>query len=125
VWPEVTFRNDHVDPGTLLATTHELDDGSRVRLRLTRPSDVPRIDAFLKGVDSDGDVRAYTFYDPRERLTVAATQPGDGGEEIVGLADVELVTADVDVLVSDDHADRGLDDLLAEAGTELASQRAA
>ena len=108
----------------MLASTHALHDGSRVRLRLTRPSDLPRIEAFLEGVDREAQVRAYTFYDPRERLTVAATRPARRGEEIVGLADVEIATADVDVLVDDEQADRGLDELLIEAGTELANQRA-
>ena len=108
----------------MLASTHPLHDGSRVRLRLTRPTDIPRIDAFLEGIDPDAHVRAYTFYDPRERLTLAATRPGAGGEEIVGLADVEIATAEVDVLVDDQQAGRGLDELLIEAGSELAKQRA-
>ena len=37
-----------IDPGAMLASTHELDDGSRVRLRLTRPTDLPKIESFLQ-----------------------------------------------------------------------------
>jgi hypothetical protein len=114
-----------IDPGAMLAATHQLDDGSRVRLRLARPTDNERIDAFLDDLRVNVEARELTFYDPRERLTVAATQPGDGGEEIVGLADVELATGGVDVLADDDRAARGLDDLLIEAGVELANRRAA
>ena len=113
-----------VDPGAMLATTHELDDGSRVRLRLARPSDTMRIAAFLEELGTDADVRELAFYDPRERMTVAATQPGSTGEEIVGLADVDIGSAAVAVLVADGGAERGVDDLLVEAGTELAYRRA-
>ena len=108
----------------MLASTHALHDGSRVRLRLTRPTDTDRIDAFLAELRADADARELTFYDPRERVTVAATRPGERGEEIVGLADVEIQAATVAVLVPDDEADRGLDELLADAGTEIAHQRA-
>ncbi len=35
------------DPGALLATTHRTEGGLLVRPRLTRPSDTPRVRAFL------------------------------------------------------------------------------
>ena len=38
------------DPGAMLGSTHELADGSRVRLRLTRPSDLRKIEAFLEAL---------------------------------------------------------------------------
>ena len=107
----------------MLAATHELEDGTRVRLRLTRPTDVDRIDSFLDGVDAEVYARELAFYDPRERLTLAATRPGDPGEEIVGLAELEIESAAVDVIVPDEHVERGLDELLAQAGAELAQQR--
>src|SRR4051794_39144184 len=83
------------DPGAMLSTTHELDDGSHVRLRLTRPSDGARVREFLEGLSpetrtrrflaptprvSDATVRHFTFYDPRERMMLAATMPVDGRE---------------------------------------------
>src|SRR4051794_23305960 len=111
---------DLIDPGALLATTHELDDGSRARLRLTRPTDLSKIEAFLEGLSPatrarrfltatpavpDSSIRLFVFYDPRERLSLAATEPCDGGEVVIGLADVALLAtglAEIGVVVADD-----------------------
>src|SRR4051794_19588082 len=88
-----------VDPGAMLSATHELEDGSRVRLRLARPSDAALVRDFLEGLSpqtrarrflastptvSESTVRHFTFYDPRERLVLAATKPVDGAECVVG-----------------------------------------
>jgi hypothetical protein len=62
--------------GTLLATVHVLEDGRRVRLRLARPGDpLPP---------------HQTFYNPRERLVLAALEMIGGREQLVGVADVTL-----------------------------------
>jgi GNAT superfamily N-acetyltransferase len=131
------------DPGALLATTHEAGDGLRVRLRLTRPSDAPRVQAFLDGlseetrrrrfasgtpVASDALVRHFTFYNPRERLVVVATAPMSGREEIVGLADVVLLStglAELAVVVDDDAQGQGVGKLLTESIASLAIQQGA
>ena len=91
------------DPGTLLATVHEAGGGLRVRLRLGRPSDALRMRAFLESLSletrqrrfrhampviPDTVVRHFTFFNPRERLVVVATEIAGGREEIVGVADV-------------------------------------
>src|SRR3954462_1112180 len=96
------------DPGAMLSGGHTLDDGARVRLRLTRPSDAMLVRDFLERLSSetrqrrflvpmphvsDATVRHFTFYDPRERITFAATMPGEVGEQIVGLADAAFVGA--------------------------------
>jgi hypothetical protein len=104
----------------MLAATHEVGDGARVRLRLARPSDLARIEAV---VDSDERARELAFYDPRARLTVAATRPGPDGESIVGLAAVELGDEETEVVVADDEHGTGLDGLLAQAAVALATQR--
>ena len=52
-------RQDLIDPGAMLASTHELDDGSRVRLRLTRPTDLPKIEVFLEGLSADTRARRF------------------------------------------------------------------
>jgi acetyltransferase len=127
----------------MLSTTHELDDGSRVRLRLTRPSDAPRVRAFLEGLSqetrrrrflsptpavSDATVRHFTFYDPRERLMLAATMPVDGAERIVGLADAAFLAtglAEIGVVVDDDSQGQGLGKFLSEAVASVALQRGA
>ena len=108
----------------MLASTHELDDGSRVRLRLTRPTDLPRIHDFLDGAEAHA--RRLAFYDPRERLAVGATMPGDHGEEIVGVVEVALLDegpAEVGLFVRDDHVESGLADLLSGASAALSASR--
>ena len=127
----------------MLASTHELGDGSRVRLRLTRPTDLPKIESFLGSLSADTRarrfltatpklpaslIRHFAFYDPRERLTLAATLPGEVGEEVVGLADVALLgtgLAEIGVVVGDESQGRGLGTLLAEAVASLGIQRGA
>jgi RimJ/RimL family protein N-acetyltransferase len=115
-----------VDPGSMMATTHVLDDGTRVRLRLTRPSDLRLIEAFLRLPEHV--VRRFAFYDPRERITFAAAMPGTGGEEIVGLAELALAAtgvAEIGVVVADDVQGSGIGKLLSEALAALALQRGA
>lgn len=127
----------------MLSATHELDDGTRVRLRLTRPSDAALVRAFLEGLSpqtrerrflvpvpnvSESTVRHFTFYDPRERITFAATLPVEGGERIVGLADAAFLAtglAEIGVVVEDGHQGRGLGKLLSEAVASLAIKRGA
>jgi GNAT superfamily N-acetyltransferase len=122
-----------VDPGALLATTHEVGDGLRVRLRLCRPSDARRISAFLDGLSSGtrqavGDVRDFTFYNPRERLVLVAARPLDGADAIVGLADCALIStglAQLLVVVDDDAQGRGVGKLLTEAIAALVRRQGA
>ena len=131
------------DSGTLLATIHRLDGGARVRLRLTRPSDGTRVRGFLERLSPETRQRRFlapmprvtqaavdhfTFYDPRERLVIAATMPGAGGEEIVGLGDVSFVStgiAEFGLVVEDEHQSRGIGRLIAEAIASLAVARGA
>ena len=131
------------DPGALLATTHDAGDGLRVRLRLTRPNDQGRVHAFLSGLSAetrrqrffassdaipDVLVRHFTFFDPRERLVVAATTPLDGGEGVVGLADVafhDARIAQLGVVVDDRAQGHGVGKLLTEAVASLAIRQGA
>ena len=98
----------------MLSGTHELADGGQVRLRLTRPSDAALVRAFL---ESDNGVRPLVFYDPRERLTIAATMVLDGVERIVGLA--HAGPAETAVVVAEEHRRRGIGTLLTEAAEYL------
>lgn len=127
----------------MLTSTHELGDGTHVRLRLTRPTDAPRVRAFLERLSPDtrrrrflsplpvvpeSIIRHFTFYDPRSRLMLAATLPLAGVEEIVGLADVALLStglAEIGLVVDDENQGRGLGKLLSEAVASLAIQRGA
>lgn len=141
--PPTPITERLVDPGTLMATTHAVGGGLRVRLRLTRPTDAPAVRAFLERLSPetrhrrflqtmphvpDAIVRRFTFYDPRRRVVVAATSFEDGHEQIVGLADVahlETGLAELAVVVADDRQGRGVGKLLTEAAAALAIQQGA
>lgn len=127
----------------MLSGSHALADGTRVRLRLTRPSDAVLVREFLEGLSSDtrarrflvpmpqvaeSSVRHFTFYDPRRRVALAATVPGVVGERIVGLADaafVETGLAEIGIVVTDEHQHQGLGKLLSEAVASVAIKRGA
>jgi acetyltransferase len=131
------------DPGTLLATTHEVEDGLRVRLRLARPSDAARVRDFLESLSPetrrrrfftampevpDTIVRHFTFYDPRERLIVVAMAMTDHHEVLVGIADVALQetgVAELAVVVGDDTQSLGVGTLLTEVIASLALRQGA
>jgi GNAT superfamily N-acetyltransferase len=111
----------------VIFTTHRLADGTRARLRLTRPTDTALVQAFLEDAP-DAAVRHFTHYEPRERLMMAALVFADGGEQIVGLADVAFVgtgLAEIGVVVRDDTQGQGLGKLLSEAVASIAVQRGA
>ena len=127
----------------MLSEVHQLDGGDCVRLRLTRPSDARLVQDFLERLSpqtrerrflrampevTDATVRHFTFYDPRQRITFAATMPGDGGERIVGLADAAFLgtgLAEIGVVVDDRHQGRGVGKLLSEAVASVAIKRGA
>jgi GNAT superfamily N-acetyltransferase len=127
----------------MLATVHELRDGVPVRLRLTRPTDAPRVRAFLEHLSDEtrhrrflaampqvpeSVVRHFTFYDPRERMIVAATAHLDGTECMLGIADIALLetgVAELAVVVADEHQGRGVGTLLSEAIASLALRNGA
>ena len=138
-----TPENTLADAGTLLATTHALDGGLQVRLRLARPSDARCMREFLERLSPEARHRRFlapmprvpehiiehfTFYDPRQRLVLVATTPGHGGEEVVGIGDVSFVdtgAAEIGLVVEDEHQSRGIGKLLTEAIASIASSRGA
>ncbi len=127
----------------MLATAHELKDGSTVRLRLTRPTDTDRVSDFLERLSPETRqrrflaampavphalVRHFTFYDPRGRLVVMAAAPTRVGEEVVGLADVALLEtglAELGLVVEDERQGRGIGRVLSEAVASLAIRQGA
>jgi hypothetical protein len=119
-----------IDPGALLATTHEVGDGARVRLRLSRPSDTQRVRSFLEGFGPVPEhlVRRLAYFDPRERLVVVATAPIDRSEAILGIADVVMPAtgrAELELVVDHGLQGRRVGRLLAEAADTLAARRRA
>src|SRR3954465_2727725 len=105
-----------IDPGALLSNSHELEDGSRVRLRLARPSDVPLVQEFFGdgSAETEALVQRFTFYDPRERGVLAATMLDAGFERIVALGDAAFDDLP-EVVVDQEMDDCGLEDLVADA----------
>jgi hypothetical protein len=77
---------------------------------------VPLVRDFLAGDSAASDelVRRFTFYDPRERVVLAATMLDGGQERIVALGDAAFDDMP-EVVVDDDMDDRGVADLMAEA----------
>ena len=128
-----TPDNRLADSGTLLATIHHLDGGQPVRLRLTRPSDAVRVRDFLERLSPmprvpEAAIGHFTFYDPRERLVIAATAPGTGGEQFIGVGDVSFLDtaiAEIGLVVEEEHQSRGIGKLIAEAIASLALSRGA
>jgi RimJ/RimL family protein N-acetyltransferase len=132
-------NHELADPGAMLGTLHELGDGLRIGLRLTRPSDAPRVRAFLERLSPETKLRRFfvampeiherqvqhfTFYNPRERLVLAATAPLEGIEEIIGLADVALIEtgmAELGLVVDDAHQRRGVGQALLDSLARLAA----
>jgi RimJ/RimL family protein N-acetyltransferase len=136
-------NHDIIDPGAMLGTLHELGDGLRIGLRLTRPSDAPRVRAFLERLSPETKLRRFfvampeiderrvqhfTFYNPRERLVLAATAPLEGVEEIIGLADVALIETgmgELGLVIDDAHQGRGVGQVLLDCLARLAASRGA
>jgi GNAT superfamily N-acetyltransferase len=76
----------------------------------------------------ESTVRHFTFFDPRERMTMAAMLPTGRGERIVGLADAAFLgtgLAEIGIVVDDELQNRGLGSLLSEAVASLAIKRGA
>lgn len=129
-------------PGALLGSVADLD-GLRVGLRLARPSDAPRVRAFLERLSPESRrrrfgtpqprvsaslVRHFTFPDPRRRMIVLATAPLEGTERVVGMADAAFVgpaVAELAFVVADELQGRGIGHLLAQAAAALAARRGA
>ena len=127
----------------MLSAAHELSDGTSVRLRLTRPSDAGRVREFLQTLSEpstqrrfltaigdvpDSIVRHFTFYEPSERLMLAAAAFHDGTEALVGLADLAMLetgVAEIALVVRDDHQRKGVGTLLSEAVASMAQGRGA
>jgi GNAT superfamily N-acetyltransferase len=115
----------------------------RVGLRLARPSDAPRVRAFLERLSPETRrrrfgspqpqvaaslVRHFTFPDPRRRMIVVATAPMEGTERIVGIADAAFLRrglAEIAFVVADELQGRGIGHLLAQAAGALAERRGA
>jgi hypothetical protein len=103
-----------IQPGALMARTFSLPRGPEVRLRLARPRDEAGLRALIErsgGDASEIDVASLTWFDPRVRIVICAT---DSRETLLGIAAVTLGDGprDPDVLLVDETLTDGLEELL-------------
>lgn len=105
----------------MLARSHELQDGLRVRLRMPLLRDAPAIGELLRSQDGNHEelemVRLVRF-DPRRRVVICATALLDSRETILGVGAIDLDTSELaspEVLVVDGERAPGLDELLERA----------
>jgi hypothetical protein len=106
--------NPALEPGALMARTFTLRRGPQVRLRLARPRDAEPLRELIErcGADLDQhDIAALTWFDPRDQLVICAT---DSRETLLGIAAVSLDSDphDPDLVLADDTATGGLEELL-------------
>ena len=115
------------DPGALLGRFYPLEDGSRVHLRVARPSDAAPIrELFARQGGREGlaapefEAARLVNFNPRERCVLTATALVDGAERMVGVGSIELdgdprSDPEPELVVVDPDAPEGLGPLLAGA----------
>jgi len=116
-----------VDPGALLARTWRLDSGVPVRLRLARPADAAAIRSLLArcGAEaSDLVVGRLVRADPRREVTLCATTPLDGREEIVGVGAIAFEGGEPHSVTCDERVGADGGHLIDAALRELVRRRA-
>ena|SRR5437763_4973630 len=108
------------DQGPLLATSYDVGDGLRVRLRMARGSDLAPIRALIERRDGtrELDLHSLLQFDPRRRCVICATALIDSAETLVGVGAIDLDgdgPAEPDtLLVAHEHAE-AIAELLAGA----------
>ncbi len=125
LWMEMV---DPIDTGALLSRSYSLPIGPRVRLRLSRRSDLPGIRGLLeqRGIAAgDLELSRLVRYDPWRRAVICATAPLGGTETVVGVGAIELTAdAEPETLVVDERLTEGLGELLAGALRQRATTHA-
>jgi hypothetical protein len=93
--------------GALLGHVYTLDDGSSVRLRLARPSDLATLRGLLAEAGRgapDLEAARLVHFDPRRRYVVCATSLVDSSELLLGVGSIRLGLLEPDLLVVRDAA---------------------
>lgn len=118
-------------PGALLGHVYELEDGSSVRLRLARGSDIQALRGLLERNSQDLSAPRLLHFDPRREYVLCATALVDGRETLLGIGATKLNggATEPDLLVIDDRAGDQLrrlltDTLVATAGAITRSRAA-
>jgi hypothetical protein len=108
----------------MLGGSYQLEDGTRVRLRLARGSDGRAVGKLLGDrATQDVTLRGLVHFDPRQRSVVCATALIDGHETLVGIGSVQLGKPGVEPeLILADEQMPAVRELLADA---LSSRAAA
>lgn len=115
-------------PGALLGHVYELSDGTCVRLRLARGSDIQAVGKLLERDYLRTSASGLLHYDPRREYVLCATALLDGRETLLGIGSIKLDGAATEpaLLVINEQAGDEIRRLLAEAliGKATASTRA-
>lgn len=108
----------------LLANSHTLATGLRVRLRLAHGSDreaVLDLAARAGSPCAELDAQRLVHPSPRERVAICAVLWAHGREVLAGFATAPITSGEPDVLLADAALVPGLDDLLSAAVAERCS----
>lgn len=110
-------------PGALLGHVYELDDGTCVRLRLARGSDIRALRELLERDSQDLSVARLLHFDPRREYVLCATALLDRRETLLGIGAIKLdgEGTEPDLLVINDRAGEQLRSLLRDALIATAS----
>jgi hypothetical protein len=114
-------------PGALLGHVYELDDGTSVRVRLARGSDVLALRALLARDSRNLSAARLLHFDPRREYVLCATALLNGREKLLGIGAIKFDGdgTEPDLVVIDDKAGRQVRRLLIDSlvGTARAVSR--
>jgi len=112
----------------LVARSHSLPRGPRVRLRLAQSRDVRAIQTLLRArgiVREPLEIARLVRSDPRRRIVICATALVDRNETLLGVAGMDVDAAEPDLVCVDETLTDGLTELLERALVSRASAIAA
>jgi predicted pyridoxine 5'-phosphate oxidase superfamily flavin-nucleotide-binding protein len=91
-------------PGALLGHVYQLEDGTAVRLRLARGSDVLALRELLARDSRDLSAARLLQFDPRREYVLCATALLDGQEKLLGLGAIKRDGTEPHLVVINDGA---------------------
>ncbi|HEY8637907.1 MAG TPA: hypothetical protein VIL64_01605 [Solirubrobacteraceae bacterium] len=98
-------------------TRHALASGPSIRLRLPQRGDLHAVVELCRRTGRDGpgfdELRAALRFDPRRRSVIVATTWNGSGEDLVGIAAIDLdLPSEPDLLIADPACGDDLPELL-------------
>jgi uncharacterized protein (DUF58 family) len=115
-------------PKPLIARSHALPRGPRVRLRLAQSRDVPAIQTLLQahGIECQRfEIARLVRFDPRRRVVICATGLIERADTLLGVAAMDVDAHEPDLVCVDEALTDGLSELLEQALVSRAAALAA